>query len=191
MTTEDDSIKLKNAIAKLALLEGIDFEVGLARLAKALKIPPAKLELEVQSVRSAEAEREAKAKPENTGRFVKGQRRPGQNLFEKGQSGNPSGKPQSLIEITRLARELCPRAIQRLATIMDDPRASKRDQIHASIALLERGMGKSIQPTFDLTNLNPFNPEMSGNILPEEASLLLYIATHSDEAKKDDENGDK
>jgi hypothetical protein len=152
MTIESGANKLKDAIAKLAILEGIVYEVSLARLAKSLKISTAKLDMEVQAVRSAEADRKAKVKPENTSRYVKGQRRPGQNLFEKGQSGNPSGKSQSLVEITRLARELCPQAIQRLATIMNDPRASKRDQIHASIALLERGMGKSIQPT-SISNL--------------------------------------
>jgi hypothetical protein len=114
MTIEDNASKLKKAIAKLALLEGIEFEVALARLAKTLKISPAKLELEVQAVRSAEAERKAKTHP---GRFVKGQRNPGQNVFKPGQSGNPSGKSRSIVEITKIARDHCEEGILELVSM--------------------------------------------------------------------------
>ena len=60
----------------------------------------------------------------------------------KGVGGNPSGKAKSVVEVQRLARELSPRAIRRLAIIMDDPKASRRDQIAASVALLDRGCGR-------------------------------------------------
>jgi hypothetical protein len=83
MTAENNTSKLKKAIADLAMLEeGIVFEVGLARLAKVLKIPRAKVEQEVQAVRLAEAERKAKKKSANPSRYVAGQPKPGQKLFE-------------------------------------------------------------------------------------------------------------
>ena len=34
--------------------------------------------------------------------------------WQPGESGNPSGKPKSLVEITRLAREMTPAALRRL-----------------------------------------------------------------------------
>jgi hypothetical protein len=143
--------KIVAAVRELAKLEeGPVFEERLASLARSLKIREAALRSEVENARAtAEAEppKRVRGRP-----FVKGERRPGQ--FVPGKSGNPSGTSKSLVEITRLARDLCPRAIQRLATIMDDPRASKRDQIHASIALLERGAGRAVQPTIDMGNLN-------------------------------------
>ena len=61
--------------------------------------------------------------------------------WQPGESGNPSGKPKSLVEITRLAREITPRAIARLESIMDNEKAPYRDQIMAAVALIDRGCG--------------------------------------------------
>lgn len=64
--------------------------------------------------------------------------------FEPGQSGNPGGRPKENAEVKRLAREHGPRAIERLAELMngDDPRVS----VSAAQALLDRGYGKPVQP---------------------------------------------
>lgn len=63
--------------------------------------------------------------------------------WEPGQSGNPAGRKRENEEIKALARQHCPRAIERLAEIMDgdDPRAAAA----ASNSLLDRGYGKPTQ----------------------------------------------
>lgn len=63
--------------------------------------------------------------------------------FEKGQSGNPGGRPKENAEVKALARQHGPRAISRLAELMEgeDPRVA----VAASQALLDRGYGKPAQ----------------------------------------------
>jgi hypothetical protein len=65
--------------------------------------------------------------------------------FQKGQSGNPGGRPKALAEVQNLARKHTKQAIKRLAYWMesDDPRAS----VAACQALLDRGWGKPTQAT--------------------------------------------
>jgi HEAT repeat protein len=63
--------------------------------------------------------------------------------WQKGESGNPGGRPRENAEIKRLAREHAQRAIERLAELMngDDPRVA----VSAAQALLDRGFGKPAQ----------------------------------------------
>ena len=68
--------------------------------------------------------------------------------WKPGQSGNPSGMPKSLVEITRLAREKSPAAIERLYSIMMNDAAPYRDQPWAAVALLDRGLGKPAMALF-------------------------------------------
>lgn len=62
--------------------------------------------------------------------------------WKPGESGNPLGKPKSLVEITRLARELTPGAIMKLNEIVYNPEAPFRDQIAAAVAIADRGCGR-------------------------------------------------
>ena len=63
--------------------------------------------------------------------------------FQKGQSGNPGGRPKELGDIKELARQYTAEAIERLVDWMrsDEPKAS----VAAANTLLDRGWGKAPQ----------------------------------------------
>src|SRR5262249_33067619 len=65
--------------------------------------------------------------------------------FQKGQSGNPGGRPKEIAEVKELAREHMPAAIEALASIMNNPKASDAARVSAPAALVDRVYGKPQQ----------------------------------------------
>jgi hypothetical protein len=65
--------------------------------------------------------------------------------FQKGQSGNPGGRPKETAEVRELARQHTIEAVERLVAWMrsDEPKAS----VAACNAILDRGWGKPLQST--------------------------------------------
>jgi hypothetical protein len=66
--------------------------------------------------------------------------------FQPGQSGNPSGRPQSTNVIIALARSHSILAIETLAAICRNPKSPAAARVQAATVLLDRAWGKAITP---------------------------------------------
>lgn len=76
--------------------------------------------------------------------------------WKPGQSGNPSGLPKNpAAEVTlcrQMALERSPQAIDVLTQIMMNPKSKESARVRCAEVILERGLGKSVQPVLVDTN---------------------------------------
>lgn len=72
--------------------------------------------------------------------------------FEKGKSGNPSGRPKEDAEVKELARSHGKAAIEKLAELMEC--GNPRTEVAAATAILDRAYGKPAQTVMG----DPENP---------------------------------
>lgn len=64
--------------------------------------------------------------------------------FQKGQSGNPGGRPKANVQVRDLARKHTADAVKALVEALKDKSGATR--VAAANALLDRGWGKAAQP---------------------------------------------
>lgn len=73
--------------------------------------------------------------------------------WQKGQSGNPGGRPREVSDLRELARDHTEGAIRTIISVMNDSNATASARIAAAVALLDRGYGKPVQQVNQNTSL--------------------------------------
>lgn len=90
--------------------------------------------------------------------------------FQKGQSGNPGGRPKLVGHVRELAQSYTEAAMVTLVEIIENTEAPPAARVSAAQAILDRGWGKPSQPVGGADDLPPIQ---SAQALSEAALLAI------------------
>jgi hypothetical protein len=99
--------------------------------------------------------------------------------FQKGMSGNPSGRSKETHTISQLAKAYTQEAIEKLAAIMRTGK-TEQAQVRAAEALLDRGWGKASQHVGGIEDGEPVQIYLKNFIYPRDDDPMS-VPVESDE----------
>ncbi len=109
--------------------------------------------------------------------------------WKAGQSGNPSGRSKDVADLMRLAQKKCSKAINVCAEILEDESVRVVVRLDAAKILLDRGMGKPVQPIALAESTRP--PIMTSDfteaeLVEMETRARGALAKHEEETRARD-----
>ena len=95
--------------------------------------------------------------------------------FQKGQSGNPGGRPKVTLDdgrsLSDIAKEHTKSAVEALVSVLNDKASQASARVQAATALLDRGWGRPHQTTMATSAQMSLADELDAAVKREEARL--------------------